>query len=139
MLPPVFIQWGGLHGEARSIRLGRISRISLIIGMIYFSSFSRQNLVSDRINKEFGSIAEFLYEISEACSKVKTGFLLIYDFRGRLEIYCGDDYQKVLAEKKVILALDLFEHAYFYDYGFERKKYVMNAISHFDFNKLQNV
>ena len=33
----------------------------IIAHKIYFSSFSRQNLVSERINKEFGSIAEFLY------------------------------------------------------------------------------
>ena len=111
----------------------------IIAHKIYFSSFSRQNLVSERITKEFGSIAEFLYEISEACSKVKTGFLLIYDLHGRVGLYCGDEYQKVLGEKNVILALDLCEHAYFYDYGFERKKYVMNAISHFDLRKLQNV
>ena len=103
---------------------------------IYFSSFGERNTSSDRVKSEFGSVAQFLYEITEKCKGQSSGFLLIYDNGNNLETYCGDEYEHVLRRKKVALALDLCEHAYFYDYGFGKEEYVRNAVTHFNLNKL---
>ena len=102
----------------------------------YFSSFGNRNSKSERIKNEFGSVAQFLYEIREHSKHSEHGFLLIYDDKGKLGIYCGAQYEKILRFKKVLLALDLCEHAYFYDYGFKKDEYVLSAISHFDLNKV---
>ncbi len=104
---------------------------------IYFSSFTEHNSPCERIKREYGSVAGFLYVIKEKCRECDGGFLLIYDDRGRIFAYCGRDYEKILSSKNVVLALDLCEHAYFYDYGFKKEDYVINAISHFDFSKIE--
>ena len=104
---------------------------------IYFSSFGARNAVSRRVKDEYASVASFLYLLSEECMKCREGFLLIYENRGKISTYCGDEYDKVLLKNEALLALDLYEHAYFLDYGFDREKYVLNAISHLDLEKIE--
>ena len=104
---------------------------------IYFSSFGEHSYTCERLKSEYGSVAGFLYDISEKCKECETGFLLIYEDYGKISSYCGKEYEKILRFKKVMLALDLCEHAYFYDYGFKKEDYIINAISHFDFGKIE--
>ena len=104
---------------------------------IYFSSFDGRNSPCERIKHEYVSVGSFLYDLKEKCNECKAGFLLIYEDRGRILYYCGADYEEILRYKKVILALDLCEHAYFYDYGFKKKDYIINAISYFDLCKIE--
>ena len=104
---------------------------------LYFSSFSEQRKNSERIKKEYGSVPEFLYELNKAANASTSGFLLIYEQFSKIQIYTGDEYYKIIASGKALLGLDLCEHAYFYDYGFSREKYILNAISHFDLAKCE--
>ena len=103
---------------------------------IYFDSFGERNTSSDRVKRKFGSVGQFLYEITEKCKAHCSGFLLIYENGNKIETYCGDEYENILRRKKVTLALDLCEHAYFYDYGFGKEEYVKNAVTHFNLSKL---
>lgn len=104
---------------------------------IYFSSFSERNLSSERIKKEYGSVASFLYFVGEESKKISTGFLFICDSGNKISVNYSRDCERILRTEKAVLALDLCEHAYFYDYGFDREKYVLSAISHFDFDKIE--
>lgn len=104
---------------------------------LYFSSFSERNLTSDRIKREYGSVPSFLYFLSEECKKVRQGFLFVCDSGKRISVHAAEDCVKLLRSERTVLALDLCEHAYFYDYGFEKDKYVLNAISHFDLGKIE--
>ena len=109
----------------------------IIAHKLYFSSFSERNLSSDRIKKEYGSVASFLYFVAEECKKADKGFLFICDDGKALSVITAERCENVFRTKKAVLALDLCEHAYFYDYGFERERYVLNAISHFDLCKIE--
>lgn len=104
---------------------------------IFFSSFGKRNLRSERIKREFGSESQFLYQLLTECRKADTGFLLIYEDNGKISFYTGSEYGKILKHKRVKLALDLCEHAYFYDYGFNRDSYISAAISFFDFDNIE--
>ncbi len=133
----------GLDGIQRA-KISRSEReeaeklfLEILAHKIYFSSFGKRNLTSERIKAEFGSEAVFLYQLSEASKKAETGFLLIYEDNGKISFYCGENYRNVLKNKRVKLALDLCEHAYFYDYGFNRETYIYAAVSSFDFGNIE--
>ena len=105
---------------------------------LFFSSFSTPNQSSVSIKKYFGSQASFLYELSERCMKTG-GFMLLYvDTIGKIGTYAGNQYTKVFLDNRPILAIDLFEHAYFYDYGFDKRSYVNTALQHLNFASIEN-
>ncbi len=103
---------------------------------IFFSSFGKRNSKSERICREFGSEAALLYKVFCECEKVNSGFLLIYEEYGKIKLFCGNDYKRIICEKNVFLSVDLCEHAYFFDYFFDKKAYLAGAISHLDLRKL---
>ena len=49
-----------------------------------------------------------------------------------------DDLTGVFLKYDVRLAVDLCEHAYFYDYGFDKKSYLKAALSSLDLSKIEN-
>ena len=118
--------------EECAILLGKITAHK-----IFFSSFGKRNLHSERIKKEYGSEASFLYQALNECRKTESGFLLDYEEKGKIAFSCTEQYYKVMRYKNVKLALDLYEHAYFYDYGFNREAYISNALSYLDFNNIE--
>jgi len=121
----------------KSEREAAIKLLSEILAhKMYFSSFGERGTSSLRVIKEYGSIAAFLYEIRKKCRECDFGFMIVYEDRGKIGLYCGAAYENIFINKKVFLALDLCEHSYFYDYGFSKEDYVMNAISHFDLSKI---
>ena len=103
---------------------------------IYFDSFSRLNKKCERVRKYFGSEEKFLYEVFECARGEKDGFTFVFlDKRNRPRIEsCAP--RDGFAKHTPILALDLFEHAYFLDYAFEKEKYLRAAISRLDIEKL---
>ena len=123
-----------LRREEKRLAARLFAEIS--VHKIYFGSFAERNTSSDRVKRKFGSVAQFLYEITEKCKGRSSGFLIIYENGNNIEMYCGDEYENILRRKKVPLALDLCEHAYFYDYGFRKDEYVKNAVTHFNLSKL---
>ena len=99
---------------------------------IYFSSFLKAGSILEKngiISKQFGSEAQFLYELMQY-ARDKCGFLMIYqNLRGDIRAYAGEEYFRVLKQFDVKLAIDLCEHAYFSDYGFDKEKYLSKALS----------
>lgn len=103
---------------------------------IYFSSFGSSCGVCAPIKKEYGSEAAFLYCLYEKCID-REGFLYLYhDRNNQIRFFVGKDYKRVLINFKPILAVDLFEHAYFFDYGFDREGYIKSALSSLNLSKL---
>ena len=105
---------------------------------IFFSSFGERNQKSERIKKEYGSVSGFLFDIFSKASSAESGFLFIYEDRGRVVSSVEAELVGILKRKRVLLALDLFEHAYFYDYGFKKEDYIMNAVAYLDLSKIDN-
>ena len=106
---------------------------------VYFSSFENSQVASAVVKQQFGSEAELLYRLYEEGID-SDGFLLLYiGQRGRIEYYAGGDYFFVIEKCVPLLAVDLCEHAYFYDFLFDKRKYLQLALSNFALFRLANI
>lgn len=104
---------------------------------IFFSSFDMSGGRSDAVRRQFGSDAAFLYELYECARSAEGGFLLIFGGREeKINFYAGREYLSLTERKMPKLALDLEEHAYFYDYLFERDGYIKTALSGLNISKI---
>lgn len=104
---------------------------------LYFKSFSEMPSGNKLIKKYYSSDEAFLYEIFCKCRETPAGFILIYlDDRGRPQVKEFNSWRDLIHPPR--LAIDVSEHSYFLDYGFEREKYLKNALSHLDLAKLKS-
>ena len=104
---------------------------------VYFTSFSKMRTASPHIRKKFGAESSFLYELYKMAKEHRCGFLYIYaDKYGGISPIIDKTGEILHIKRKPLLAVDLFEHAYFSDYGFLREKYIENALAHLDLTKI---
>jgi Fe-Mn family superoxide dismutase len=85
------------------------------------------------IERDFGSIAELERRLVHAAdAHFGSGWLwLALDFRHRLRVVTTHDADNPLRQGGApLLAVDLWEHAYYLDYFNERKHYVENVVQH---------
>lgn len=104
---------------------------------IFFSSFSDvryprcQTLVG-----EYGSEANFLNLLYRRALAHPYGFLLVYAQCGRVEIDAVYDFPRAFEKKEPTLAIDVCEHSYFMDYGFDKERYLVSMLPYLDIAKL---
>ncbi len=104
----------------------------------FFNSFCEVQLKSERVLKHFSSREKFLYDIYVAAKDKEHGFLYIYlDRRDRPKITFGGVDCGAFTRFMPILAIDLYEHTYFSDYGFMKDKFLNNALIYLDIGKLK--
>ena len=103
---------------------------------LYFSSFTDAPRAVKSLRRYYSSEEAFLYEALELSLGCHSAFLYVCVERGRptLRISHGDD--GFFIDREPLLALDLFEHAYFLDYGFDREKYLKSALCRLDLQRL---
>ena len=139
--------YGGDFKTLRDIRRSRIpayerdeiSRLVTDITLhdIYFSSFGAVGCASERVRKRFGNEASFLYELYECARAADGGFLLVFsDGNGKIDYFAGRDHERWTSRGIPCLAIDIEEHAYFYDYFFERDSYIKSALSELNLSKI---
>ena len=105
---------------------------------MYFSSFEYSNTPSLHINKTWGSEANFLYEIMTDSDKATHGFIIVYIDPSYNVKYCiSDDILRQFLNFDPVLAIDICEHAYFYDYRFDRREYLKAALSQLNLSKIE--
>ena len=110
---------------------------NIILHDVFFSSFGFSGHVSVPVRKRYGSEASFLYELYECAKAADGGFLMIFsNENGKIEFCAGREYKRQVERNMPCLALDLEEHAYFYDYLFERDSYIKSALSQLDLSKI---
>ena len=96
---------------------------------LYFSSFGNKNQpITD--NKNSGGISDLLYSIYNTALNTLYGFLILYKDNDEIMIYSGNDYQDIFVRYSPLISIDLFEHSYFMDYGFDKERYIKNALSY---------
>ena len=107
----------------------------IMLHELYFSSFGEAYQRSDCVRKSFGSEANFLYELFEFCKSQNNGYALIYLNRGKIA-FTGGSCEQLCVMKNQHLCVDLCEHAYFLDYGFEREEYLKNLLPYLDISRI---
>ena len=105
---------------------------------MYFESFSSPNLVSPRIRETYGSEANFIYLLSRT-AEVGEGFLFVTTDRQGAPSFAvhRSPLTAFLSQESPVLAVDLCEHAYFYDYFFDKPTYIKAALAHLDLSKIK--
>ena len=104
---------------------------------MFFSSFSiNANNTSSVVRKQYGNESEFLSEMYKAGMSLNHGFLAVLQNRSKLEILPVFDYFDVVGKGRLVIALDICEHVYFSDYGFNKKAYLINAIRYLNLSRI---
>ena len=104
---------------------------------LFFSSFcERLYPRSSLVASAYGSEADFLNLIYRMALELPYGFVLIYLIGGRLEVRGLTDTQDAFRTYSPTLAIDVCEHVYFTDYGFDKARYLSTALPYLDFTRL---
>ena len=103
---------------------------------IYFNSFSFPIVECEKIKKYFSSKEAFLFDLYCAAKEKKLGFLCVFKAHSKgIDVAFSDDIS-ISQIGDISLAVDLSEHAYFLDYGFDRDAYLKSALGHLNISKL---
>ena len=94
---------------------------------IFFSSYGGEYQQSAVIREGFGSESLFLHELYKYASEAKGKFVFISKTSKGIALGAGDEFYLAKLHFPV-LVIDLCEHAYFLDYGFDREKYLKSLL-----------
>ena len=104
-------------------------------------STSSGSKIINMIEKEFGSVEAWQEEMVATGMSSRGWAILAYDFKDdRLHIY-GADAQNVGAVwgAMPLIALDVYEHAYFMDHGTNRKAYIEGFFKNLDWGFIDSL
>lgn len=100
---------------------------------LFFNSFSLNGGRCEKIKKYYSSREGFIYEIFRVAREMDSGFLFVHiDGKRGPKIDFSSDLSAPFTKYEPNLALDLYEHTYFADYGFLKDKFLKNALSYFN-------
>ncbi|MDO8504746.1 MAG: Fe-Mn family superoxide dismutase [Candidatus Liptonbacteria bacterium] len=87
------------------------------------------------IEKDFGTLDAWKEEMVAVGICSRGWAILAYDFKDmRLHVYGGDAHNIAVWNCAVLIALDVYEHAYFMDYGVDRKTYIDSFFKNLDWD-----
>ena len=67
----------------------------------------------------------------------KYGFVFVYAFGERIEVKGFYDCKSAFRFGTPTLAIDVCEHVYFMDYGFDKERYLVSSLPYLDISKLR--
>lgn len=130
--------------EISKLRIkGKKEIISLYIDIfcheLYFNSFGMKNQKSLLAENLYGTSASFSYYLYEECKNNAGGFIIIcVDGHGKIKLVSE---RELFVNKTHVpmLCIDLAEHSYFTDYGFNLEKYLYNSLPYLNLSKLDTI
>jgi len=86
--------------------------------------------LKQRLERDFGSYEKFVEKFAAAANgQFGSGWAWLVDKNGRLEVLATSNADTPMARgERCLLALDVWEHAYYIDYRNQREKYVQAVI-----------
>ena len=98
-------------------------------------------ILLDDINKKYGSFNEFVMEFMKSAGKLKgSGFTYLVLNNGNLDIINLPNQETPYIYGMIpIIALDMWEHAYYLKYQNNKEQYIKNFFSIIDFNKIEDI
>ena len=104
---------------------------------MYFASFDREmGLNSPLARRQYGSEDALAMCILYEGMKKDIKFVSIGIKQGRISIHASKDYHTHFDIHTPKLMIDVEEHAYFWDYGFDKERYIKSALLYLNLAKL---
>lgn len=98
---------------------------------VYFRSFCEGSFQqSQAVRAVFGSESALLHRLFIEGMKLGCGFVGILKSGRGITVFSERDAVAVMSLGTPILAIDLYEHAYYGDYAFDKESYLKGALSH---------
>lgn len=121
------------YSELRALRMGEtFATNGVYLHEFYFNCLGGEGKISgklaDAIAKKWGSVEKFIAIFSATGMAVRGWVVLCYDTCvSELKIYACDSHNQGGVWGAIpVIVLDVYEHAYFIDYGSDRKKYIVD-------------
>lgn len=95
---------------------------------LYFSSFGEGYQRSFKIKEQFGSESEFLYEVLCGARDKRCDYILVSLTKREAVALNFGGSELLLTDGVPLFCVDLCEHAYFLDFGFQREEYLKRVL-----------
>lgn len=120
------------YSELRSLKLGEIfAENGMNLHELFFQllggdgDYKKAPKLSAAISEKWGSVENFIKYFSECAMAARGWAMLAWNLKeNTLRQYNGDAHDHAVWGCVPILALDVYEHAYFIDHGSDRKAYL---------------
>ena len=134
---------GATPAQIYRMRLSYETKIEVLKNLInhlshitYFNSFSKNDSFCPEIKRQFLSENDFCYRALEYAKGIDYGFMYVFkDKKGKISFASSCNALAYISFIPV-LAVDVCEHAYFCDYGYEKTEYLKSAIARLNISKL---
>ena len=134
---------GAIRGLQRNLQYALAGRE---LHEVYFDQISvEETSTSDMptklvetVTESFGSVETFMSDMAAAAATCRGWYRVEQDLRtGQLYHNVGDFHDEAFTPGfGLVIALDMYDHAYFFDYQTNKKEYIANYIKHLDWNKV---
>lgn len=91
----------------------------------------KQSALTKQVVASFGSVEKFKQKFVQRCVEVGIGWVWLIKTPNGLEVVRTDYHDNFIPTKyPPLITIDVWEHAYYMDYGPNRQKYVENYLNH---------
>ncbi len=110
---------------------------------LYFDNLQKEitsgpsEATKEKIEKRYGSIEKWQKNFENLGTMRGIGWVaLVHDTQSDtlLNIWINEHDLGILAETKIVLIMDVFEHAFMIDYGIKRPDYIKNFFAHINWD-----
>lgn len=85
----------------------------------------------DAVIRDFGSVDNLKIELKKAAlSQFGSGWTWLIVEKGRLKVISTSNAQSPLGKERILLTIDVWEHAYYLDYQNKRADYIQTILDH---------
>ena len=138
--------WAGIRGMQKTLQYALSGRE---LHEIYFDLMSStltnyeqdaSELLKEKITSCFGSYKQFVSDMTAAAKMSRGWYRLELDtIHHQLYHNVGDFHDEGSTSGFLpVIALDMYDHAYFYDYQTNKGKYIEQFLMHLDWKKVSN-
>ena len=136
----IFSDWRSLKVDL-SFAIGGVKNHQLYFGTLGGDGAAPSGWVGEAIDRQWGSYDKFVAEFKATGLASRGWAYLAYDWdTGLLGIYAGDAQNTFpIWNASLLLALDVYEHAYFADFGVNRAGYIDAWLKNLDWSAVDAV
>lgn len=113
-------------------------RSEILCHELFFDSFGEPYQSSVAVKNSYRTEASFIYDLYERCREGRGKFMVIYNERNTVNTALLYEPMEIFKIKSPRLCIDLCEHSYFLDYGFDKESYLSNLLTYLKLGALDN-